>query len=76
MQEVCYVCRYCGKPLVNFDCDCEASRNTRFWNKDERANDAKKRCAEKRIKHGEKDYEKILPNMQGRNGTNRMREGF
>lgn len=47
MKKGTYLCRYCGKELVSFNCDCEGSRNSDVWK-------AKKR----NIKH--KKYKKNI----------------
>ncbi len=37
-----YSCRYCGKELVSFNCDCKNSRNLDIW-KAKRRNQKKKK---------------------------------
>ena len=37
-----YTCRYCGKELASFNCDCENSKNVDIW-KTKRKNIIRKR---------------------------------
>ncbi len=40
-QKGIYNCRYCGKDLTSFSCDCEDSKNSNIW-KAQRKNKVKK----------------------------------